>query len=163
MVLQSAAKHDRSIYRCRLPPKKLQFLGCQKFHLFSPSQLSAFMLHPLRRRFQQYVARWPWRRVGLLAGISFLLALMLIVYLFGVSDHFIGRLFFAFLVFVWLLSVTFLAVVPFVTWATANWFGRGWAEASSPVSRPRRAAASAGNSPARTVSSPAAPRRPQTR
>jgi len=121
------------------------------------------MLQPLRRRFQQHVARWPWRRVGLLAGISFLLALILIVYLFGVSDHFGGRLFFAFLVFAWLLSVTFLAVVPFVTWATANWFGRGWAEASTPAPRPRRAAASAGAAAARIVSSPASSRRPQTR
>ncbi len=135
----------------------------QKFPLFSPSQLPTFMLQPLHRRFQQHVGRWPWRRVGLLAGISFGLALMLVVYLFGVSDHFFGRLFFAFLVFVWLLAVTFLAVVPFVTWATANWFGRSWAEAPMPAPRPRRAAASAGMPAARTVSSPAAPRRPQTR
>jgi hypothetical protein len=121
------------------------------------------MLQPLHRRFQQHVARWPWRRAGLLAGISFGLALMLIVYLFGVSDHFVGRLFFAFLVFVWLLSVTFLAVVPFVTWATANWFGRGWAEASTPVPRPRRAASASTAASTRTVSSPASSRRPQTR
>ena len=119
------------------------------------------MLQPFRRRLQQHVARWPWRRAGLLAGISFLLALMLVVYLFGVSDHFFGRLFFAFLVFVWLLSVTFLAVVPFVTWATANWFGRGWAEVSTPAVRARRPAT--GTTAMRSNSSPASSRRPQTR
>ena len=121
------------------------------------------MFQALRRRFQQRVARWPWRRVGLLAGISFLLALMLVVYLFGVSDHFGTRLFFAFLVFVWLLAVTFLAVVPFVTWATANWFGRGWAEASLPAPRLRRADSAGTAASARSVSSPASSRRPQTR
>ena len=52
------------------------------------------MLQPFRRRLQQHVARWPWRRAGLLAGISFLLALMLVVYLFGVSDHFFWSTFF---------------------------------------------------------------------
>ena len=119
------------------------------------------MLLPLRRRLQKHVAAWPWRRVGVLAGIGLLLALMLVGYLFGTSDHFMGRLFSAFLVFVWLLAVTFLAVVPFVTWATAHWFGRDWAEVSSPVSRPRRAATGA---PAtRPYSSPAASRRPETR
>jgi hypothetical protein len=116
---------------------------------------------PLRRRLQKNVAAWPWRRVGVLAGVSFALALMLIVYLFGVNDHFFGRLFFAFLVFFWLLAVTFLAVVPFVTWATGHWFGRGWEDASSPVPRPRRAPAVP--AAARSHSSPAASRRPETR
>ena len=115
---------------------------------------------PLRLRLQKYVAAWPWRRVGVLAGVSFVLALMLVVYLFGVSDHFFSRLFFAFLVQFWLLSVTFLAVVPFVTWATAHWFGRGWAEVSTPAPRPRRPGAKA---PAVPISPPASSRRPQTR
>lgn len=113
---------------------------------------------PLRVRLQKHVAAWPWRRVGVLAGISFALALMLVLYLFGVSDHFIGRLFSAFFVLCWLLAVTFLAVVPFVTWATAHWFGRGWAEVSTPAPRVRRAAGAAA---ARSHSSPAAPRRPE--
>lgn len=145
-----------------IPTPKPETFDAGNFPYFHFPNYRHYMLHPLRRRFQQQVARWPWRRVGLLAGISFLLALMLVVYLFGVSDHLGSRLFFAFLVFVWLLSVTFLAVVPFVTWATANWFGRGWTEVSTPVPRPRRAA-SAGTAAARTVSSPASLRRPQTR
>ncbi|MBD2724723.1 hypothetical protein [Hymenobacter armeniacus] len=116
---------------------------------------------PLRRRLQKHVAAWPWQRVGVLAGVSLALALMLIVYLFGVSDHFFGRLFSAFLVLFWLLAVTFLAVVPFVTWATGHWFGRGWAEVSTPAPRPRRTAA--GSATARSYSSPAASRRPEIR
>ena len=116
---------------------------------------------PLRRRLQKYLAAWPWRRVGVLAGISLGLALMLVGYLFGTSDHFLGRLFSAFLVLFWLLAVTFLAVVPFVTWATEHWFGRGWAEASTPAARPRR---TAGNTAAaNSYSPPASSRRPQTR
>ena len=116
---------------------------------------------PLHHRLQKYLAAWPWRRVGVLAGISLGLALMLVIYLFGASDHFIGRLFSAFLVLFWLLAVTFLAVVPFVTWATEHWFGRGWAEASIPVARPRRVVG--GSAPVRSHSSPAPSRRPQTR
>ena len=114
---------------------------------------------PLRRRLQKRVAAWPWRRVGVLAGVSLAVALMLIGYLFGGSDHFFGRLFFAFLVLFWLLAVTFLAVVPFVTWATGHWFGRGWAEASTPVPRPRRPAAAA----ARSYPPSTASRRSETR
>ncbi|GAB3587876.1 hypothetical protein GCM10027345_39180 [Hymenobacter daeguensis] len=117
------------------------------------------MALPLRARLQKHVAAWPWRRVGVLAGISFGLALMLVIYLFGVSDHFFSRLFSAFFVLCWLLAVTFLAVVPFVTWATAHWFGRGWTEVSTPAPRPRRA--SAGAATARSHSSPAASRRPE--
>ncbi len=116
---------------------------------------------PLRRRLQKHVSAWPWRRVGVLAGISLVLALMLVGYVFGGSDHFFGRLCSAFLVLFWLLAITFLAVVPFVTWATGHWFGPGWAEVSSPVSRPRRAAA--GSASGRSYSSPAASRRPETR
>jgi hypothetical protein len=85
---------------------------------------------------------------------------MLIGYLFGVSDHFFGRLFSAFLVLFWLLAVTFLAVVPFVTWATGHWFGRDWAEASAAAARPRRAA---GAPTVRSYSPPAAARRPEKR
>ena len=114
----------------------------------------------LRRRFQKHVAAWPWRRVGVLAGVSLGLALMLVVYLFGISDHFFSRLFSAFLVLFWLLTVTFLAVVPFVTWATRHWFGRDWAEVSIPAPRPRQGA---GSPVARSYSSPAASRRPETR
>lgn len=114
---------------------------------------------PLRRRLQNYAAAWPWRRAGVLAGISLLLALMLVSYLFGTSDHFFSRLFFAFLVLFWLLAVTFLAVVPFVTWATTHWFGRGWAEIPTPAPRVRRTVA--GVAPARSHSSPAASRRPE--
>lgn len=112
---------------------------------------------PLRRRLSKRVAAWPWRRVGVLAGVSLGLAAMLVGYLFGSSDQFAGRLFSAFLVLFWLLAVTFLAVVPFVTWATGHWFGRGWAEASAPVARVRRAPAG------RVYPSPASSRRPETR
>ena len=119
------------------------------------------MLLLLRRRLSRYLAAWPWRRVGVLAGVSLALALMLVGYLFGGSDHFFGRLFSAFLVCFWLLAVTFLAVVPFVTWATGHWFGRGWAEVSTPAPRPRRTAD--GPSTVRSYSSPASSRRPETR
>ncbi|WP_143080095.1 hypothetical protein [Hymenobacter arizonensis] len=115
----------------------------------------------LRNRLQKHVATWPWRRVGVLAGVSLVLALTLVVYLFGISDHFFGRLFSAFAVLFWLLAVTFLAVVPFVTWATEHWFGRGWAEVSTPAPRPRRA--SGGSAATRSFSSPATSRRPETR
>ena len=114
---------------------------------------------PLRHRLQKHVAAWPWRRVGVLVSISVVLALMLVGYLFGIRDHFFSRLFFAFLVMVWLLAITFLAVVPFVTWATTHWFGRGWAETAIPVPRVRRVAA--GVTAARSHSSPAASRRPE--
>ena len=119
------------------------------------------MLLPLRRRLEKKLAAYPWRRVGMLAGISLLLALMLVGYLFGISDHYFSRLFSAFLVLFWLLAVTFLAVVPFVTWATGHWFGRGWAEVSTPASRPRRAGP--GSTATRSYSPPATSRRPETR
>lgn len=115
---------------------------------------------PSRHPLQQYVAAWPWRRVSVLAGVSLGLALGLVGYLFGVNDHFFGRLFSAFLVLFWLLAVTFLAVVPFVTWATAHWFGRDWAPVDPTAPRPRRAAAAATT---RSSPSPVASRRPQTR
>ena len=116
---------------------------------------------PLRHRLQKNVATWPWRRVAVLAGISLAMALMLVGYLFGVSDQFFTRLFSAFLVLFWLLTVTFLFVVPFVTWATGHWFGRGWAAAPGPVARLTRKHVAA---PAvRSYPSPAASRRPETR
>ena len=124
------------------------------------SSIRWFMPQPLHRRLIQTLATGPWRRVSVLAGVSLTLALLLVVYLFGTSDQFFGRLFFAFLVLFWLLAVTFLAVVPFVTWATGHWFGRGWAEVSTPVARPRRPTAPAA---ARSYPSPAALRRPETR
>ncbi|RYY13563.1 MAG: hypothetical protein EOO36_15615 [Cytophagaceae bacterium] len=76
----------------------------------------------LRRR----VLAYRWRRVGVLAGSSLALSLLLVLYLFGVSDHFFSRLFTAFLISFWLLTATFLAILPFIGWATAHWFGRGW-------------------------------------
>ncbi|GAB2770960.1 hypothetical protein HNQ93_000568 [Hymenobacter luteus] len=91
-----------------------------------------------RSAFQLVTSKAPLRRVIILAGISFLLALTLVTYLFGVQDSFFGRLFGAFFVFFSLLAVTFLGVVPFVNWAAANWFGKAWAEHPvEPVRRPR--------------------------
>ena len=113
------------------------------------------------RRLPKFIAAWPWRLMGVLAGISLVLALILVLYLFGAGDQFFSRLFFAFLVLGWLLAVTFLAVVPFVTWATGHWFGRGWAEVSTPVPRPRRTVG--GPPTVRSYSSPASSRRPETR
>jgi len=106
------------------------------------------MLQTLRHRLATRLAAWPWRRVGLLAGISFGLALLLVLYLFGVSDHFFSRLFSAILVFFWLLALTSFAIVPFITWATGHWFGRRWQAAPQPAPRPRRPAA--GHSSARS-------------
>jgi hypothetical protein len=70
------------------------------------------------------------KRVAILAAVSLGLAILLIAYLFGVQDHFFGRLFGAFFVFFWLLAVTFLGIVPFVT-----------EEPTAPARRPRSAAA----------------------
>ncbi|TGE21870.1 hypothetical protein E5K00_16535 [Hymenobacter aquaticus] len=78
------------------------------------------------------------RRAGVLAGVSFFLALLLVIYVFGFSNHFFGRLFSAFFVIFWLLAVTFLAIVPFVNWAATRWFGKEWsAEPAEPVRRAR--------------------------
>ena len=110
----------------------------------------------------RFLAGWPWRRVGVLAAASLGLALALVGYVFGADGHFFGRLAPAFLVFFWLLAVTFLAVVPFVNWATAHWFGRGWA-AVSPAPAARRPRPAATGSPGRASSSHAAPGRPLTR
>ena len=81
---------------------------------------------------------YQWRRVGTLAASSLALSLVLVLYLFGVSDHFFSRLFTAFFVGFWLLAATFLAIIPFISWATTHWFGRGW----EPEAKPARAAAS---------------------
>lgn len=80
------------------------------------------------------------RRAGAVAGVSLVLALLLVAYLFGVGDEFFGRLFGAFFVFFWLLSVTFLGVVPFVSWAASHWFGKSWRAEPTSVKRPPRPA-----------------------
>lgn len=92
---------------------------------------------PLLRRWRQRLAAYRWRRVGWLAGVSLGISLGLVLYLFGVSDHFFGRLFSAFFVWFWLLAVTFLAVIPFIGWATRHWFGRDWVGEAEPPGRPR--------------------------
>ena len=91
---------------------------------------SSFLPHRLRRR----LAAYRWRRVGVLAASSLALSLALVLYLFGTNDHFFSRLFTAFCVSFWLLAATFLAIIPFISWATAQWFGRGW----EPEGRPAR-------------------------
>ncbi|MBC6612082.1 hypothetical protein H8B15_14225 [Hymenobacter sp. BT507] len=90
------------------------------------------------------------RQVGILAGVSLLLALLLIGYTFGVGNHFFGRLFSAFFIFFWLLAVTFLGIVPFVNWAARSWFGKEWAADSLPKTAIRRSSASTSPSSART-------------
>jgi hypothetical protein len=92
-------------------------------------------------RLRQRLVAYRWRRVGVLAGTSLALSLALVLYLFGVSDHFFGRLFSAFFVWFWLLAVTFLGVVPFINWATDHWFGSGWrGESASTGRRPAKPA-----------------------
>ncbi|RZK25164.1 MAG: hypothetical protein EOO63_16405 [Hymenobacter sp.] len=53
------------------------------------------------------MAAYRWQRVGVLAGSSLALSLALVLYLFGIGDHFLSRLFSAFFVWFWLLAVTF--------------------------------------------------------
>jgi hypothetical protein len=103
---------------------------------------------PLRRR----LAAYNWHRVAILAGVSFVLSLSLVGYLFGVSDRFFGRLSAAFFLGFCLLSVTFLAVIPFIGWATTHWFGKSWSGGATPA--PARRASTAGR--------PAASRRSTT-
>ncbi|MGI4744052.1 MAG: hypothetical protein ACRYG7_53565 [Janthinobacterium lividum] len=86
-------------------------------------------------RLRQRLATYPWRRVGVLAGSSLALSFALVLYLFGVSDHFFGRLFSAFFVWFWLLAATFLGVLPFINWATSQWFGPGWRGEPAPARR----------------------------
>ncbi|MGI4884852.1 MAG: hypothetical protein ACRYFR_07825 [Janthinobacterium lividum] len=120
------------------------------------------MPQPLRLRFARFLAPGPWRRVGGLAAVSLGLALALVGYVFGADGHFFGRLAPAFFLFFWLLAVTFLAVVPFVGWATSHWFGRGWA-AASPAPAARRSRPAPARAPIRSASSTAAAGRPSTR
>jgi hypothetical protein len=93
-------------------------------------------------------------RIGVLAGVSLVLGILLVVYVFGVQNELLARVFGAFFLFFWLLAVTFLGVVPFINWATANWFGPGWA-VNQPKSDPRARSVSVLNSssrkPARTA------------
>lgn len=91
------------------------------------------------------------RRTGILAAVSLVLALLLVTYLFGVQDHYFGRLFRAFFVFFWLLAVTFLGVVPFVQWAAGNWFGKAWADVPPQPARRPRPAPSSTRKPTRTA------------
>lgn len=83
----------------------------------------------LRRR----LAAYNWRRVGVLAASSLVLSASLVLYLFGFGDRFVGRLAGAFFVVFCLLSVTFLAVIPFIGWAAAHWFGKSWLGAPTPA------------------------------
>jgi len=76
------------------------------------------------------------RRVGVLMGVSLALAVLLVVYVFGLHNELFTRVFGAFVLFFWLLFVTFLGVVPFINWATTNWFGPAWAS-NQPKSAPR--------------------------
>lgn len=94
------------------------------------------------------------RRAGILAAISLALAFALISFLFGFEDEFFSRLVGGFFVFFWLLAVTFLGVVPFVSWAATHWFGKTWApESTPPAKKPRSASAPATvRKPTRTVS-----------
>lgn len=88
---------------------------------------------PLRRR----LATYNWRRVAVLAGTSFVLSVSLVGYLFGVSDRFLGRFSATFFLGFCLLSVTFLAIIPFIGWATTHWFGKSWAGGATPASTRR--------------------------
>ncbi|SES85435.1 hypothetical protein [Hymenobacter actinosclerus] len=94
------------------------------------------------------------RQAALLAGISLLLALALILYLYGTQGQFFSRLFGAFFVFFWLLAITFLAAVPFVSWAAANWFGSAWAEAPVSSGRRKKSAVAVSRTPVRAVARP---------
>lgn len=122
----------------------------------SSSGSAASWSRRLRRRLR--AARW--RPVAGLAGGSLGFSLALVGYLFGLGDHFFGRLFTAFAVVFGLLAFTFWAAVPFVGWAAANWFGRGWAAAPGPGVQVRRTRPG-GNLPAPAVPLPRAnsPRR----
>jgi len=101
------------------------------------------------------LAAYRWRRVGWLAGSSLVLGLGLVLYLFGTGDQFFSRLFSAFFVWFSLLAVTFLAAIPFISWATKHWFGQGWSGEDVVVAKRRSAATTP---PIR----PAAPRRSST-
>ncbi|MVN75847.1 hypothetical protein GO988_05865 [Hymenobacter sp. HMF4947] len=108
------------------------------------------------QRLRQRLAAYRWQRVGWLAGVSLSISLALVLYLFGAEDHFFGRLFSAFFVWFWLLAVTFLAVIPFIGWATTHWFGSGWSGKATPPAK-RRAP-----TPPASTARPAAARRSST-
>ncbi|RYY17541.1 MAG: hypothetical protein EOO36_09535 [Cytophagaceae bacterium] len=92
---------------------------------------SSTLAFQLRQRLLAY----RWRRVGVLAGSSLALSLVLVLYLFGTEDYFFGRFITAFFVGFWLLAATFLGILPFIGWATAHWFGRGWEAEKLPTKR----------------------------
>lgn len=94
------------------------------------------------------------RRAGILAAVSLALALALITFLFGIEDEFFSRWISAFFVFFWLLAVTFLGVVPFVTWVATHWFGKSWTGATAPLPRKAKPASPVATvrKPVRTVS-----------
>jgi len=75
--------------------------------------------------------------VGVLAAVSFVLSSSLIGYLFGFGDRFLGRFSAAFFIGFCLLAVTFLAVIPFIGWATSHWFGKSWSGAATPAAARR--------------------------
>jgi len=93
------------------------------------------------------------RRAGILAAVSLGLAVVLIAFLFGVSNEFFSRIAGAFFVFFWLLSITFLGVVPFVSWAATHWFGKSWTETPAPPAKKPRPISSGATvrKPTRTV------------
>lgn len=97
----------------------------------------------LRRRLRAGWRAYNWRPVAGLAAGSLAFSLALVGYLFGWDNHFFGRLFSAFTVVFGLLAFTLRAAVPFVGWAAANWFGRGWAGTPLPAARVRRGRAPA--------------------
>jgi len=114
------------------------------------------MARPTRsQRLRRRLATYNWRRVGVLATISFVLSASLVLYLFGFGDRFVGRLASAFFVGFCLLSVTFLAVIPFIGWASTHWFGKSWLGAPTPA--PARRASQPNRQPAGPRRSPILP------
>lgn len=94
-----------------------------------------------------------WQRVGVLAAVALALSLGLVLYLFGWDDDFASRLFTTFSVSFVLLAVTFLGIIPFIGWATAHWFGPGWATGVDGAPKRRPAAAPARSTTTRATSS----------
>lgn len=92
------------------------------------------------------------RRIGVLMGVSLALAVLLVVYVFGLHNELFTRVFGAFVLLFWLLFVTFLGVVPFINWATANWFGPAWA-ANQSKSAPRSRSAASTSPPRKSARS----------
>lgn len=109
----------------------------------------ASLVQRLRRR----LAAYRWRPVGILAGISLGLSISLVLYLFGIGDHFFGRVSRAFFEGFCLLALTFLVVIPFIGWATTHWFGKSWSGGPTPAPA-RRSNAPAGPPPVSRRSNP---------